>query len=325
MKTEIINNEHLLIKFTNDDSFEVALCTLGASIFSIKLDNQYMTQTFKRYEDFYLNSNYHGKTIGRFANRFKGNLLRIDGVDYALENNEGENVLHGGINGISSKDFDYQIDCFDDGVYATFYHFSKDGESGYPGNVKLSVRYTLYNKTNDIDIEYMAETDKKTLWSITNHTFYCLGMDTCEDLKLTINSDRFICPDAKTLLPLDIQPVKPCLDFFNGKLLKEDFDNPYLQNSKTKGYDHFFFFKECDFAKTQVMLESNNYELEVLTDFPGAQIYGDCHPSDSEFMNSKKKYRRGLAIEPGYGQNEHRFLDIGDKYNQKIKLKFKRK
>jgi len=324
MKTKILDKKYIFIELVNDNNFDVVFSSLGASIYSIKFDGKYMTQT-PSFKDFYLTKNYHGKTIGRFANRFPGNVLTIDGAKYLLENNEGDNVLHGGTNGLSTKNFEYDIDCFDNGVYVTFHYLSKDGEAGFPGNVNLSVRYTVFNKKNIIDIDYEATTDKKTLWSLTNHAFYCMGEGSNQDLSLTINSDRFLNPEPASLLPLDIEKVKPCLNFSKSKQISKDFNDSYLQNSRTKGYDHYFLFKNVSIDIPQFILESSKYKLCVYTDMPGGQIYSDNWEDDYIFKNSNLRCHRGLAIEPGYCQKDLMFLNPNEMYHQKIILEFLKK
>ena len=93
-----VNNQSF-IKVTNNDDFEVVLSSNGASIYSIKLDNVFLTQTHISKE--LHKKGYLGKTIGRVANRIKGNTILVQGVEYKLESNEGPNTLHGALMSLS--------------------------------------------------------------------------------------------------------------------------------------------------------------------------------------------------------------------------------
>ena len=127
MNTNITTiDNYSFITLTNDKGFSVTLCDLGASIYSIIFNKKEMTFVPEDYSVFFKRNIYYGKTIGRISNRVKGNKVTIDRKDYLLENNEGENTLHGGLYGLSTKKFDYQIKENEEGTTITFTYLMKD-------------------------------------------------------------------------------------------------------------------------------------------------------------------------------------------------------
>ncbi len=147
-------------------------------------------------------STYFGATIGRYGNRIANGKFKLDGKTYNLPKNNGPNTLHGG-----TKGFDQMIwaaSPIDTGntVGVELTHFSPDGTMGFPGNLAVTVRYTLDND-NDLRIHYSAVSDKDTVINLTNHTYFNLagaGSGTVLDQVAMINADQFT-PIDKTLIP----------------------------------------------------------------------------------------------------------------------------
>ena len=110
---------------------------------------------------------YFGATIGRYGNRIKDAVFTIDGIEYNLNKNNGKNNLHGGKIGFNDVIWDVtQIDS----NKIEFKYFSKHLEEGFPGNLEVTVHYSL-NESNELKIEYYAETDMKTHVNLTHHSF----------------------------------------------------------------------------------------------------------------------------------------------------------
>ena len=148
---------------------------------------------------------YFGAITGRYANRIAGGKFSLDGVDYRLFQNDGGNSLHGGEIG-----FDKRIWAASPGENAVELTYrSPDGEEGYPGNLDLSVRYSL-DADNSLRIDYAAETDAPTVLNLTNHSYFNLmgeGEGAIYDHVLTLNADGFT-PTAAGQIPTgEIAPV----------------------------------------------------------------------------------------------------------------------
>jgi len=309
------------IKVTLGD-FEVTLADLGASIFSIKLNGDYMTSNPSE-EDFLKNNNYYGKTVGRVANRIGGDVITLEGKSYKLEKNEGPNVLHGGVNGLSTKTFKYEITESNQEITVIFSYLSKDLEAGFPGNLDLKVIYKV--TPNKVYIGFDAISDKDTLLTLTNHNFYCVGAKSNDELNLMIKAGKFIHPNPADLLPIEIRDVNPLMDFRNGKDFAKYLNDPYLKNSRSNGYDHFFIFEEINPNIDQIILCSKKYEFSVDCDYEGTQIYTDNYETPFKIMNSPElKTNRGIAIEPSSKIIDVQYLKKGERYQHYMNLKFRK-
>lgn len=324
MKTQIQKqNNFELITLTNVNDFTITVCTLGASIYSVIFNQKEMTLAPEDFKDFIKGNMYYGKTIGRLSNRQKGNKIAIDNKVYTLENNEGENTLHGGINGLSTKTFEYQIVESKDRTSVIFAYFFKHLEDGLPGNTLIKVIYTIYEAKDEFDIDFSAKTDAKTILSLTNHAFFNLGEQDISPLSLKIDSDTFLEVDPKSLLAKKKRKCLPCLDFQNFKKITRNIDNDYLRNSRTKGYDHYFYFKKVNSKIPQLSLKSDSIQMDIYTNYPGVQVYSDNY-KDFKGRNTAKYIRRALAIEPSYSHLRRHRLGKDQVYRRFIKYIFKK-
>jgi aldose 1-epimerase len=320
IKRSVISNlEFLYIKL---DSFEVSLSSLGASIFYIKLDDRYLTRTPLFEKDFIGPKMYDGKTIGRFANRIQGNVINIDGKSYILDANENGNTLHGGLNGLATKIFDSQIEELIDSVIVTYSYLSKDGESGFPGNLSIKVIYTI--KNNSIGINFLATTDKTTCCSLTNHTYFTVGERSLNDTKLQINASKYLHCDSKELLPIEIRDVPSYLDFRQIRNIMDDISNPVLINSKAKGYDHHYYFDDEDVIKEKAILVGNHYKMKVFTNFKGMQIYSSNELTNILSREVDNVLHNSLAVEPQDGFLTLNILKPNEEYSRFIKYVFEK-
>lgn len=320
IKRSVVSNlEFLYIKL---DSFEVSLSNLGASIFYIKLDNRYMTRTPLFEKDFIGPKMYDGKTIGRVANRIQGNVINIEGKSYILDANENGNTLHGGVNGLSTKIFDSQIEELEDSVIVTYSYLSKDGESGFPGNLSIKVIYTI--KNNSIGINFLATTDKTTCCSLTNHTYFTVGERSLKDTKLQINASKYLHCDSKELLPIEIRDVPSYLDFRQVRNIMDDISNPVLINSKARGYDHHYYFDDEDVIKEKAILVGNHYKMKVFTNFKGMQIYSSNELTNIISREVDNVLHNSLAIEPQDGFLNLNILKPNEEYSRFIKYVFEK-
>jgi len=151
---------------------------------------------------------YFGALVGRYGNRIAKGKFKIGDSSYTLATNNGKNALHGGIKGFDKQVWDAAM--VDSVPALTLSYLSKDGEEGYPGNLKVTVVYTL-SDDNELGIEYNATTDKPTVVNLTNHSYFNLTGNPDSTILhhvLKIDADAFTPVDA-TLIPTGvIQPVK---------------------------------------------------------------------------------------------------------------------
>ena len=323
IKIEEFDKENLhFITLTNQSNLKVTLCNLGASIYSIYYDDKLMTLTPSKISDFSKICFYHGKTIGRTCNRIKGNTITINNEKYTIENNEGPNTLHGGIHGISGCKFNMQTNPNSDSSINIIYTYtSPEFESGYPGNLSIKVTYTIPLKSTELKIQIEADTDKDTLCSLTNHAYYTIGEKDLSNVSLKINAGHYLhtCPDD--LIGIEKRELTPYLDFREIKPIFKDINESEMINSKAKGYDHHYYFDKVDCCNAQAVLKGSQYQMEIITDYSGMQIYSDNNEG-GEFIDVVGNCRRGIAIEPQESQLDNRILKKGEHYNHMIKLKF---
>ena len=283
----VIKNEYL----------EVTLSTLGASIYRIIFDGKDMVLTPKDKNDFYKTSVYYGKTIGRVC----GRIEIKDTLNFKPQANESGVSLHGGFDGLSTKEFNVDAKP----TYAEFHYLSKDGEAGYPGNMIFRVRYELID--NSLIISYFTVTDKPCLLAMTNHAYFCLGEDKLNNLYLKMENEKYLVVDNR-LLPVGYESIPEKFNFANGKKL-----------DKTGDIDNYFLFKE-----KAVELYSDKYSLNIQTNFVGTQLFTDHWLDNVEVYSSKEKVHRAIAIEPQDNQLERKELLPHEYYERYIRYTFKK-
>ena len=224
-----------------------------------------------------------GDTVGRYGNRIARGRFELDGVTVQLAINDGENHLHGGFKGFSSKLWAVQTRP-GEGVDALELTLtSPDGEEGYPGtlNVKLTV---TWDDDCRLTLRYEADTDKPTLCNLTNHTYFNLaGHDhgTIGDHVLTVESDA-VTDVREGLIPTgELADVAGTpLDLRTGKTLGEGLGRIAESKSMTMagGYDHNYALRKGEGMGLAATLRCarSGIAMDVLTDQPGIQVYSAC-------------------------------------------------
>lgn len=273
---------------------------------------------------------YIGSLVGRYANRIAKGKFTLDGKEYTLAGNNNGNSLHGGNKGYDKVVWQMQPQPGDSSVVLTYH--SKDGEEGYPGNMDISVTYTL-TADNSIRIEYKATTDKACPVNLTNHAYFNLsaGLDsTVKEHELMIKAAGFT-PVNDQLIPTGkIEPVAGGpMDFNTPKLIGRDIDKV------AGGYDHNWVLSRSgtglELIASLFHPKSGRF-MEVFTTEPGIQFYS------GNFLNGTltgAKYGRsyiqhsGLCLETQHfpdSPNQPSFpstvLKPGETYSQTTVYKF---
>jgi aldose 1-epimerase len=214
--------------------------------------------------------------IGRFANRIKNASFKIDGQEYKLAANNGKNHIHGGRRGFASVNWEGK--ALPDKNAVAFTYLSKEGEEGYPGNLKVTVTYTLTDK-NELRLDYEAETDKATPINLTNHAYFNLaGGGDVLDHMLWLAADRYTPADSELIPTGEIASVKGTpLDFTKPARVGERI---HELRPGLNGYDHNFVInnggKDLVLA-ARVMEPKSGRFMEVRTTEPGVQLYTGNH------------------------------------------------
>ncbi|OMP78862.1 galactose mutarotase [[Flexibacter] sp. ATCC 35208] len=220
---------------------------------------------------------YYGGIVGRYGNRIAKGKFKLDGKEYTLATNNNQNHLHGGKKGFNDVVWDAEQTAPNS---LKLHYVSKDGEEGYPGNLDITLTYTLTD-SNELKIDYSATTDKATVVNLTNHSFFNLhgaGNGDINDLILTINADKFTPVDS-TLIPTGkLEAVKGTpMDFTTPTKIGERVDADFEQLKFGRGYDHNYVLNkkgnELSLA-AKVEDPTSGRTLEVWTTEPGVQFYG---------------------------------------------------
>jgi aldose 1-epimerase len=232
---------------------------------------------------------YFGALIGRYGNRIANGKFKIDTTTYTLATNNGKNHLHGGLKGFDKVVWDATAS---DSVPAlTLNYISKDGEEGYPGNLKVTVQYTL-SDDNELSIEYNAETDKTTPVNLTNHSYFNLTGDVNNTILhhvLMVKADSYTPVDTSLIPTGEIKAVKgTAFDFTTPTAIGARI------NAVKGGYDHNFVLNNKDGALNLVATVTDSIsgrKLEVFTTEPGLQFY------TGNFLNGSIKTSDGKSIQ----------------------------
>ena len=216
--------------------------------------------------------------IGRVANRIAGAQFELDGATYKLPANDRKNTIHGGRKGFAQAVWTVgEVPRTDHESSVKLSYLSKDGEEGFPGNLKTSVIYSLTDN-NELRIDYEAETDKPTIANLTNHAYWNLaGGGSCLDNILWIASESYTPTDAELIPTGEILPLKGTLmDFTQPTRIG---DRIGQLKPKMNGYDHNYILPDGKNIKLAARLSDpkSGRVMEVRTTQPAVQLYTANH------------------------------------------------
>jgi aldose 1-epimerase len=274
-----------LFTLTNGNGIEIKATSYGGIIISLKTPDRSgelgdIVLGYDNLQSYIDGSPYFGSIIGRYGNRIGSARFELDGEVYTLAANDGENHLHGGVQGFdkvvwSGEPFDHET-----GVGVVFRYVSNDGEEGYPGNLQVQVTYTL-NNADELVVDYLAVTDKATPVNLTQHAYFNLKDAGESDIlghELMIAADAYTPVDA-TLIPTgDISPVEGTpFDFRAPSAIGARIGAADSQLEFGGGYDHNWVLNGTSAdgmtLAARVLEPTTGRTLEILTDEPGIQFY----------------------------------------------------
>lgn len=286
--------------FSLENKFhKVSFLAFGATIYKweIKpLNNRNIILTNQHFES-YLDANccYFGSTIGRVANRIKDGKFTLNGKTYQLACNfDGyKNAGHGGPHGFWQKEFQVMNVS---STSITFFLLSPHLDESYPGTLVLYVTYTLLDI--GLRVDYKAKTtDYDTILNITNHAYFNLdASDNVLNHVVNANLSHYLPYDNhKAVTGEKVSTKGTFLDFSEGVKLEDIIHEPYLQDEKTLGLDHCFYFED----EGRLELEGKDLTLTLLTSYPAIQLYSSSFPGTQPLLGNKKmKQYHALAVEP---------------------------
>jgi len=273
-----------LYTMTNVQGMEIRAMNYGGIVVSLRVPDRKgnlddIALGFDDLKGYLANTPYFGAIIGRYGNRIANGKFTLDGRDYTLAKNNGPNTLHGGLKGFDKVIWHAEPFQNDAGVGITLTYTSKDGEEGFPGNLRTKVTYTLTDK-NEWIIDYEAVTDKSTPVNLTEHTYFNLAGEGKGDVLshlLKLNASRFTPVDQNLIPTGELRPVKATpMDFTEPTSIGARIDADYEQLRFGRGYDHNFALdgKGSDpVLAARVKELTTGRVLEVYTTEPGLQFY----------------------------------------------------
>ncbi|HLT42413.1 MAG TPA: aldose epimerase family protein [Sphingobacteriaceae bacterium] len=297
-----------LYSLKNKNNVEVLMTNYGARIVGIKVPDREgkLVDVVLGYDDAASykkhTTSFYGALIGRYGNRIAKGKFSLNGEEYQLEVNDGENSLHGGKSGFYDKVWDVE---HEDANTLTLSYTSPDGEGGYPGTLKTVVTYHL-NDENGLEISYSATTDKSTVVNLTNHAFFNLngeGDSSILDHVLTIHASAITGVD-EALIPtgelLDVSGTP--FDFRTPTPIGERINESDEQLKRGGGYDHNYVLdKEVGLQNVATVYSpKTGIVMDVLTEEPGLQFYSGNFMKDEGVkgkQGTSHGYRSAFCLE----------------------------
>ena len=328
------NKEVYLYTLKNSSGFTIKIINYGGIVTSIlaadnsgKFDN--IVLGYDSLSGYLKDTPYFGAIVGRYANRIARGKFVLNGEEYTLAVNNGPNHLHGGLKGFDKVVWDAEEIQQENEVSLKLHYLSKDGEEGYPGNLDVTMIYTISND-NELKIEYSAKTDKPTPINLSHHSYFNLAGTNGRDIMdqtLFIDADKYTVVD-ETLIPTgELRDVSGAMDFRKPMTVGSRI------NDVPGGYDHNYVLNNKEtFSKVAELFDSvSGRRMEVYTDEPGMQFYSGNFLDGSITGCNGVIYRKhfGLCLEtqhfpdsPNHPEFPNTILQPGEEYRQKTVYKF---
>ncbi len=266
----------------NVSGVEARISNYGGIIVSLKAPDRAgdlgeVSLGYDHLEGYLANNPFFGALVGRFANRIAKGKFTLEGVTYSLAANNGPNSLHGGLKGFDKVLWQVGRRAAAPEPTLELNYLSKDGEEGYPGNLKVKAVYCL-TADNSLRLDFTATTDKSTIINLTQHAYFNLaGAGDILGHQLSIDADRFTPVDTELIPTGELRPVAGTpLDFRQPTAIGARIEQDDEQLKRGNGYDHNFVLNHpmgrLDVV-ARVSEPATGRVLEVLTTEPGVQLY----------------------------------------------------
>ena len=298
-----------LITLRNAHGTEAQILTYGGIVMSLKVpdkDGKFgdVVLGFDNLGSYLTNSPYFGALVGRYGNRIANGKFAIDGHTYTLAQNNGANNLHAGPVGFDKVVWNVvQQRATDKDASVELSYLSKDGDQGFPGNLKVTATYTV-TEDNALRLDYTATTDKATVVNLTHHSYFNFaGSGDILNEEVVINADKFLPVDANLIPTGELRPVKGTpFDFTTPRKVGERINDNDEQLKLGGGYDHCWVLNkksgELSFAASAYDAGTGRF-MEVFSTEPGTQFYTGNFLDGLHGKNGQTYPRRtGFCFEP---------------------------
>ncbi len=333
-------NTVFLYNLKNNNGMEVSIMNYGATITSLKVPDSkgekvdvvcgfdslagYFSKAYLE------NAPYFGCTVGRYAGRIGGGKFQISGKQYQLPLNNGENHLHGGVQGFDKKIWSAEPIKSENSIGVKMQLFSPDMEEGYPGNLSVAVTFSLDN-TNALTIQYSAKTDQETPLTLTNHSYFNLsGFKTdIKEHSISIQSDSYLTQNTVDSTKWDLIEVEHSSSDLRNEVRLGD-----CLSEMATGFEHYYIFQKADLPLPEIACFSDpvsGRKLEVFSNEPGMLFYtgfftsdqlsrenGDQYGSFRAFCCETSRYPNG----PNILESPKSILKQSDEFDSQTVFKF---
>lgn len=329
----------ILYTLRNDSGAEVQISNFGATIVAAKMPDREgrmadVVLGYDRPEGYFFDGPAAGKSVGRCANRIALGRMTVDGKEYSLEINNGQNHLHGGTKNFANRVWESRVET--NRVVMTL--LSEDGDQGYPGELAVEAVFD-FDDDNALELTYRARTDRTTVVNMTNHVYFNLAGEASGDIldhELQLRSSQVPEMSAQQIPTgkmLDVEGTPQ--DFRAFRAFRPGIDAEFNHIRDFRGYDHPF---AIDGWKPGILGEvgtlrdpKSGRTVTVLTSQPSVMIYTGNWLSGSPETKSGGRYadHAGVAIEcQNFPDAVNRpefpspLLHPGETYCQKIVFRF---
>jgi aldose 1-epimerase len=257
--------EHLgaeITKYTlkNNNGFSASVINYGATITNIIFDGADLVLGYDDLSGYTKNRGFIGATVGRYANRIKGGRIKIGETELLLSQNSGENHIHGGFVGFDKQNFTVTALTDGDEPTISLNHVFEDMEEGYPGELNLTVTFTV-TKQNSLKIEYRAVSTEDTVINLTNHSYFKLG-GSVFDTELCMKAPFYTPADESNIPTGEIASTQGTeFDFLAPRRIEREYDNNFCLEGET------------DEVKVTAFDKTSGIEIKVKTSEPAVQLY----------------------------------------------------
>ena len=327
----------------NKNGMSVKLLTYGGAIAELRVPDRNgcfsdVVGGYDCLESYVGGDGYQGALIGRFGNRINKGKFTLEGVEYSLFINNNDNHLHGGEFGFNTKVWDAKpIDCEEPSL--VLHTTSADGEESYPGNLDVTVTYTLTNE-NGLVLRYEATTDKATPINLTNHCYFNIGgyaSGSVHSHELMLDADTFLPTDERLIPTGELKAVDgTAFDFRTPKAIGRDIHTDCDEINFAGGYDHCFNFvggkTEKPVKRAELYDGVSGRVMSVYTNQPCVQFYtgnflkNEAYPFKGGYRQCPQTF---LCLETQHmpdSINHDNFTDCvlrpGDKYDFTTEYRF---
>jgi aldose 1-epimerase len=300
-----------LITLRNDNGMSVRFSTRGGTITEILAPDRSgtFTNVVLGKADFaaWDRGGSFNSVVGRFANRIAGGGFTLDGTFYKLPANATTNIaIHGGPNGLANRLWTAKTFEQPGRSGAVLRYVSPDGDNGYPGELGVTMTYTLTND-NVLRLDYEAVTSKPTIINLTNHSYFAIGgydSGPVYDQVMQVFAESYTPTDDKQIPTGEIAPVAGTpFDFRTPKRVGEALYSTHPQMLLARGLDHNFVLSGSAGGKLAVAARlldpRSGRQMEVRTTEPGVQIYTANNFNGSQLGANGRTLRQsdGIAFE----------------------------